>query len=113
MAMTQRIEPELTPVRIAELRPTQMTVGMHEVRAKQAEWRLTAQTEGPQFLGRHMIPAVLGPKHRLWLIDHHHLARALLDEGVEHVLVTVVARLHHLGKERFMTFMDCHNWLHP
>ena len=113
MAMTQRIEPELHPVKVADLRPTQMTVGLREVVVKQAEWRRTATTKGPEFLGKHMIPAVLGPKHRLWLIDHHHLARALHDEGVEHVLVTIVARLQHLDKERFMAFLDCRNWLHP
>jgi len=113
MAMTHRIEPELQPVRIKDLRPTQMTVGMHEVSAKQAEWRHTAKAKGPEFLGKHMIPAVIGPKHRLWLIDHHHLARALHDEGIEHVLVTIVARLQHLDKDRFMAFLDCRNWLHP
>jgi len=113
MAMTQRIEPELHPVSIKELRPTQMTLGMREVSAKQAAWRLTSTTTGPEFLGKHMIPAVLGPKDRLWLIDHHHLARALHDEGVEHVLVSIVARLQHLDKDRFMAFLDCRNWLHP
>jgi hypothetical protein len=113
MAMTTRIEPELQPVRIKDLHPTQMTVGIREVGIKQSAWRLTAANQGPEFLGKHMIPAVLGPKHRLWLIDHHHLARALYDEGVEHVLVTIVARLQHLDKDRFMAFLDCHNWLHP
>src|SRR5690242_21589330 len=38
------------------------------------------------FLGQHMIPVVLGPKARSYVIDHHHLARALHDEGVPHVL---------------------------
>lgn len=113
MAMNQRIEPELHPVKVADLRPTQMTVGMREVSAKQTEWRLTATTKGPEFLGKHMIPVVVGPKEKLWLIDHHHLARALHDEGVEHVLVTVIARLQHLDKDRFITFLDCRNWLHP
>ena len=113
MAMNQRIEPELHPVKVADLRPTQMTVGMREVSAKQTTWRLTASSKGPEYLGKHMIPVVLGPKERLWLIDHHHLARALHDEGVEHVLVTVVARLQHLDKNCFMTFLDCRNWLHP
>jgi len=113
MAMNQRIEPELHPVRVADLRPTQMTVGMREVAAKQAAWRLAATTKGPEFLGKHMIPVVIAPKGRLWLIDHHHLARALHDEGVEHVLVTVIAQLQHLHKDQFMAFLDCRNWLHP
>ncbi|WP_457836129.1 ParB-like protein, partial [Staphylococcus aureus] len=34
-------------------------------------------------------------------------------EGVEDVLVSVIARLDHLPKKRFLAFMDAHNWLHP
>lgn len=113
MAMTHQIEPQLKPVAIKDLRPTQMTIGLHEVEAKRAEWRSRAGEDGPRFLGRHMIPVVIGPRHRHWLIDHHHLARALHDEGVEHILVTVVAQLQHLGKQQFLSFMDCRNWLHP
>jgi len=106
-------EPRLRPVRLATLRPTQMTVGMLEVERKRREWLDHAVDDGPEFLGSHLIPVVIGPKQVPWLIDHHHLARALHEEGVEHVLVSVVARLAHLRKAEFLTFMDNRNWLHP
>lgn len=107
------IEPILDPVAIRALRPTQMTVGIREVDRKRAAWRERKAAAGGEFLGQHMIPAVLGPGETFWIIDHHHLARALLDEGVEQVLVSVVAKLSHLPKKRFFAFMDSHNWLHP
>jgi len=113
MAMTNSIEPTLHPVALSDLRPTQMTVGMREVARKRVGWRNHIAIDGAEFLGRHMIPVVIGPRKVPWLIDHHHLARALLDEGVEHVLVTVVARLDHLRKRPFLTFLDNRNWLHP
>jgi hypothetical protein len=113
MAMTNPIEPIVHPVPIRSLRPTQMTVGLHEVERKRAEWRTRRDRDGGEFLGSHVIPAVIGPGGVYWLIDHHHLARALHEEGIEHVLVSVVARLEHLPKRRFFSFMDCHNWLHP
>ena len=78
-------EPALHPVRIDDLRPTQMTVGYREVARKRREWRERAEDEGGEYLGRHMIPVVLGPKDRLWVIDNHHLARALHEEGVDNV----------------------------
>jgi len=106
-------EPLLHPVEIADLRPTQMTIGLREVSRKRAEWRKRAERDGPDFLGRHMIPAVYGPKHRLYLIDHHDLGLALHEEGVNHVLVNVVADLGGLEKSIFWTFMDNRNWLHP
>ncbi|WP_267961670.1 ParB-like protein [Sphingobium sufflavum] len=34
-------------------------------------------------------------------------------EGVEMVLISILARLDHLPKKRFLAFMDAHNWLHP
>ncbi|MBS0254240.1 MAG: chromosome partitioning protein ParB [Proteobacteria bacterium] len=111
--MAHRLNPVLHPVAIAALRPTQLTVGLREVERKRAEWRTRPAHERGEYLGRHMIPAVLGPGEVYWLVDHHHLARALHEEGEEQVLVTVLARLHHLPKKRFMAFMDAHNWLHP
>lgn len=111
--MKKEVEPLLRPVRIADLRPTQMTVGLREVDRKRAQWRARAKRDGPDFLGRHMIPAVYGRKERPYLIDQHHLARALHDEGVEHVLVYVVADLSRLEKAAFWTVMDSRNWVHP
>jgi hypothetical protein len=106
-------EPQLDPVRIADLRPTQMTVGLREVERKRVAWRKRADVDGPGFLGSHMIPAVIGPGRHYYLIDQHHLVRALHEEGVNHVLVSVVAHLDHLSKPLFWTFMDNCNWLHP
>ncbi len=111
--MNTDFQPQLQPVEIAGLRPTQMTVGLREVELKRAEWRKHAERDGSDFLGRHMLPAVLGPKGRHYIVDNHHLARALHEEGVEHVLVNVLADLSSLEKPLFWTFMDCRNWLHP
>ncbi|HKT55104.1 MAG TPA: ParB-like protein [Caulobacteraceae bacterium] len=106
-------EPVLNPVPIKSLKPTQMTVGLREVKEKRAQWRDMGGAKGSEFLGRHMIPAVLGPKRRLYAIDHHHLARALWDEGVKDVLVNVVADLSRLAKIEFWVFLDNRGWCHP
>ena len=112
--MTVR-EPRLTPVAITDLRPTQITVGMREVNAKRKHWRETAKEKNKdaEFLGKHMIPVILGPKRRHYVIDHHHLALALHKEGVEQVAVTVVANLSTLEPDSFWFVMDNHNWMHP
>ena len=110
--MTVR-EPILTPVAIADLRPTQITVGMREVMDKRKHWRETAKRKGGEFLGKHMIPVILGPKDRHYVIDHHHLARALHDEGVKEVAVTVIANLSKLEIDAFWVVMDNRNWMHP
>jgi len=106
-------EPVLTTVAIADLRPTQITVGMREVAAKRKRWRETGTKQGEKFLGKHTMPVVLGPKQRHFIIDHHHLARALHDEGVEDVAVTIVANLNKLEIDAFWIVMDSRNWMHP
>jgi hypothetical protein len=106
-------EPILHPVEIRELRPTQFTVGMREVKEKRRRWRGENKDKGAEFLGKHMIPVVLGPKDRAYVIDNHHLARALHDEGVKHVLVTVVKNLSRLEPDSFWFVLDNHNWMHP
>ena len=47
------------------------------------------------------------------MIDHHHLTRALFEEGVENVLITVVADLSRLGRDEFWVFADNKGWCHP
>jgi hypothetical protein len=106
-------EPMLTTVPTANLRPTQLTVGMREVEAKRKRWREIAAKEGRKFLGKHMIPTVLGSKARHYVVDHHHLARALHDEGVKDVAVTLIANLSKLEQDEFWTVMDNRSWMHP
>jgi hypothetical protein len=106
-------EPRIDPVPIIELRPTQITVGMREVALKRESWRRRSENKGAEFLGRHMIPVVRGPKGRLHIIDHHHLALALMEEEVEAVMVLVVADLSRLEPDAFWIFLDNRGWMHP
>jgi hypothetical protein len=107
-------EPLLTTVNIIDLRPTQITVGMREVLEKRKRWRETGKKKGELFLGKHLIPVIRGPKKRNYVIDHHHLARALHEEGQKEVAVTVVADLSKLDDpDLFWTVMDNRSWLHP
>jgi hypothetical protein len=106
-------EPTLTPVAIADLRPTQITVGLREVEEKRASWRRKSGDQEFTFLGSHMIPIVLGPKGRPYVIDHHHMARALHEEGQEKILTNTVADLSTLTKDSFWVVMDCKAWCHP
>ena len=107
-------EPLLHPVAIHDLRPTQITVGMTEVKAKREAWRAKLKgTKAAEYLGNHMVPVIVGPDDEKYIIDHHHLCRALHDEGIEKVLVTIVANLKKLEPDAFWFVMDNRNWLHP
>ncbi len=109
--MTNR-EPHIVPVAIDDLRPTQITVGMREVAEKRKLWREKAE-HGDTYLGRHLIPVLLGPKRKSYVIDHHHLTRALMEEGVKDIATTVVADLSMLDRDAFWVFADNRGWCHP
>ena len=104
-------EPVLHPIAITDLRPTQITVGMREVERKRQSFKNRGDKAGV-FLGSHMVPVVLGPKNRPYILDHHHLALALHLDGVEHVLTSVVADLSKLDKETFWFVLAHKNWMH-
>jgi hypothetical protein len=111
--MTTVREPLVEPVAISDLRPTQITVGMREVKEKRKHWRGAHGKKAGKFLGKHMIPVIRGPKDRYYIIDHHHLALALHEEGVKHVAITVIANLGKLDRDAFWVVMDNRNWMHP
>jgi hypothetical protein len=107
-------EPILHPTPILDLRPTQMTVGMREVKEKRQRWREhKSKKKQGEFVGRHMIPVVLGPDKRYYVVDHHHLARALHDEGVKDILVTVIGDLSMVERDAFWGVMDNKRWVYP
>jgi hypothetical protein len=111
--MATTFHPVLEPVSIDSLRPTQITVGMREVKEKRLRWREYPKDKKAEFLGRHMIPVIFGPKERSYVVDHHHLARALHEEGIKQVLVSMVADLRTLDLNAFWVFLDHRGWVYP
>jgi hypothetical protein len=97
---------------VTDLRPTQMTVGFREVEIKRRQWREADEKTRAKLLRRHVVPAVVGPKGRYYIVDHHHFTKALLDEKAPLVAVYIVADLDGLAKDEFWTFLDNSDWCH-
>ncbi len=105
-------DPTVNQIEIENLRPTQMTIGAREVTIKRRQWRAAKDAKRDEILGRHAVPTVLGPKGRFYVVDHHHLARALLDEGEKRLQVYILADLSHVEKTAFWTVLDNSGWCH-
>ena len=100
--MANTREPILHPIPILSLHPTQMTVGMREVKEKRKRWREhKSKKKQAELLGKHTIPVVLGPDQRHYVVDHHHLARSLHEEGIKDILVTIIADLTMVDRDAF------------
>ena len=103
----------LVEVEILALRPTQMTAGFAEVALKRAEWASLAKKERRALLASHWFPAVLGPRGRYYIVDHHHLGLALHEEGVARVNAMVLDDLSYLTPTIFWRVMELNGWVHP
>ena len=72
-------ERDLIEIPIAALRPTQLCVGLAEVRSRQADFQAENKKERRQYLGSKPVPLVRGGDGGLWMVDRHHRLRALLE----------------------------------
>lgn len=99
--------------KLADLLPTQVTVGYAEVKQKREEWKLLSRKQRQSVLDQHWFPTVLGPKRRYYVLDHHHLGMALLEEQQKTVHLTVLKDLSWLEPDTFWHVMEFHQWAHP
>ncbi len=56
---------------------------------------------------------ILGPKNYYYLIDRHHLTRALHDEDVKYVPVAIGEDMSALDQDSFWAVLDNRGWMHP
>ena len=105
--------PALTRAELERLRPTQLTAGFTEVQEKARQWSLMRKKERKIAIEQHVFPAVLGLGRHYYIVDHHHLGIALLDEGVRDVYVAVLDDLSWLAPPVFWRTMEFRSWSHP
>lgn len=98
---------------IISLCPTQLTVGFLEVEAKKKHLAALSAKDQGAFLAAHPMPVVLGPGQRMYITDHHHLARAAHDLKIAQACFEVEDDLSHLSEDIFWIHMDKQSWVHP
>ena len=104
---------KLHEIKIHRLHPTQITVGLAEVIEKRNHLATLHGDRLRDFLSTRPIPAVEGPNDKLYITDHHHLARALADENVDSGFFLVEADFSTLAMDPFWRAMDGNHWVHP
>jgi hypothetical protein len=102
-------------VKLADLRPTQITVGMRQVALKQkrVEALEHKQKELMDFILERPIRVVLGPGGKIYVIDHHHLGLALIRAGYDTAPVQVDDDFSKLSEENFWKKMQAKKYVHP
>ncbi|MFT3812832.1 MAG: ParB-like protein [Acidovorax sp.] len=107
------VQQHMEQAALADLRPTQMTVGAAEVAVKRAQWSGLRPKARDKLLQSHWFPAVRGPGGRFYIVDHHHLGQALLQEAVKTVWVMQLADFSAAEPGLFWRLMEFRQWAHP
>ena len=107
-------ENEICKCEILELHPTQFSIGMREVDRKAKKIHDLKQDDDSlkEFKKENPEPTVIGPGGELFIIDHHHLARALADENVKKTYCKIVANFSNLGRRDFWKKMESSSWVY-
>jgi hypothetical protein len=105
--------PKLQHAPLISLCPTQLTVGFLEVDAKKKKLQALSPRDQADFLAAHPMPVVLGPGQRMYITDHHHLARAAYDLKISQACFEVEGDLSTLSQDIFWIHMDKESWVHP
>jgi len=106
------IKSSLLVVRIEELRPTQITVGLKEVKSKRKEFAELQPKKRQEQMCEQLFPVVKGLRDKYFILDHHHAALAMLLEGAGTVQVGLVQDLSTLSEGAFWTYLDHFSWMH-
>ena len=74
-------------VKIDELRPTQLTLGLEDVNKRANRMAELDADDLNKLLSRKSIPHVIGPGKEIYIVDHHHLCRALYSIGQKNAVL--------------------------
>lgn len=88
-------------VYISDLHPTQAAVGMLEVDYRKEKFSQMKDKEQKEYLQERVVPVVVGPNGQFYMVDHHHLIRALYELGHDWVYFKIEEDLSDLSKKDF------------
>jgi hypothetical protein len=106
--------PRRANILLSQLRPTQLTVGMLQVKHKRKRLRALERrpSELVDFILENPIRVVLGPAQTAYVIDHHHLGLALIKEKFETAPMEIEDDFSALSSTAFWKKMLARQFVH-
>jgi hypothetical protein len=103
---------------LADLHPTQPSVGMVEVRKKaqklQDEIGRRSEPDFLKYVLKHdkQEPVIVGPNGIFYITDHHHMARALYEVGASETYCEIIDNLSNVNPDEFWIRLERNNELY-
>src|SRR5579885_2001811 len=91
---------------VLELRPTQFSVGMEEVRLKVEKIKSLGRKDLEELIEARPVPVVQSRDGSFYIVDRHHFARAAWEAGLDKVKVATRADFTHLAEKEFWEAME-------
>jgi hypothetical protein len=98
---------------IKDLRPTQLTHGLREIRQKTQFYQSLSGHDLNMAIAEKPVPLVIGPGGSPFAIDHHHVATALWHVGIKAMPAVLVADFSSLPYQEFWLSMENRRWTYP
>lgn len=88
-------------VKVEDLYPTQPDLGMREVDFKVKAIKKMSEKKFESYLVEKVSPVIIGPKGKMYIVDHHHHAFSLLKTKKTWIYVQVWHNWSNLSVEKF------------
>lgn len=88
------------------MHPTQASLGMLLISCKTAKMNGKSPSKMDSYLKSHQIPAVIGPDGGLYITDHHHLARSLLNSNYHDLNVFICPQIDFSSASSMESFWE-------
>jgi hypothetical protein len=106
-------EADLLEVPLQALQPTQLCVGMAEIRSRQLDFAADDAKQRRRYLKRKPTPLVRSAAGELWMVDRHHRLRALLElDPNATAFGYVVLQLEVLDRHAVLEQLHQRGWLY-
>ena len=103
----------LIEVRVCDLQPTQMCVGLAEVQSRQRDFKQESRKDRRDYLRGKPVPLVRNRHGQLWMVDRHHRLRALLEMDPDVTTYGyVIAELDSDSRDTALQALQGRGWLY-
>jgi hypothetical protein len=103
----------MNTVRLDSLHPTQATHGERQILRKIKAYEALSGHDLEMAIAEKPIAVVLAAGDAYYVIDHHHVANALMRVGVERAPFVLVADLSSLSDAEFWLTLENRSWVWP
>lgn len=90
---------------IDDLHPTQIAVGYQQVDSKLTKLKDMNDKKFNHYLKSHLVPCVIGPDKKLYMVDHHHLCLACHKLEVKDVYIEILKDWSYMSLKDFWSHM--------